>query len=239
VSINITNDMLVTQPQSVSTDGSITTNTSSAEIMVFPFDVKQRVPQIGRQFFAAAQLLVDFEGGNFTIWPVQDSSESNLVPIGSGCATKSVRASNTTSSSANDTAGGDSSTNGHKGSGLTNGAIAGVVVGAVAGVALIIAVIFILMRRRKWMGAPEQTSEGVVHQGNTEMPPGHEVEATSLPQELNGVREIPELNASQQMLELQAAREAGELEASQKASELASKPASPHDQRHEIEGSQK
>jgi hypothetical protein len=178
VSINITNDMLVTQPQSVSTDGSITTNTSSAEIMIFPFDVKQRVPQIGRQFFAAAQLFVDFEGGNFTIWPVEDSSESNLVSIGSGCAVESVGKSNT-SSSANDTAGSNSSTNGHKGSGLTNGAIAGAVVGTVAGVVLIIAVIFILMRRRKRVNAPEQTDEGVAHEETKEMPPGHEVEATT------------------------------------------------------------
>jgi hypothetical protein len=239
VSINITNDMLVTQPQSVNIDGSITTNTSSAEIMIFPFDVKQRVPQIGRQFFAAAQLFVDFEGGNFTIWPAQDSSESNLVPVGSGCATESVGTSNSSSSSANDAAESKSSNNGHKGSGLTNGAIAGAVVGAVAGVALIVAIIFIVVIRRKRVNAPEQTDEGVAHEETKDAPSGHEVEATTSPQELNGVREIPELNASQQMLELQAAREAGELEASQKASELASKPASPHNQRHELEGSQK
>lgn len=130
---------------------------------------------LGRFFFTSAYLMVDHEADTFTLWQANPASKSNLVAIShakDSCASEPTDGGALDGTSGSDGAGGGSGSGGN-GSG-DNGtpvksnvaAIAGGVVGGCAALALIGAVAFFLVRRRRANNAQPGKSSGDMTDGS-------------------------------------------------------------------------
>lgn len=104
---------------------------------------------LGRYFFTAAYLMVDYDASTFSMWQANPSTSSTLVPVSS-------------KSSADCDGGGGSSNSGGSGpssspnpqaeqgssASLSAGAIAGAVIGGICALAIAAAVFFVVRRRK-------------------------------------------------------------------------------------------
>lgn len=121
------------------------------------------VIKIGRNFFSAAYIMVNYDAGEFTIWPANQTARQEIVAVDakgneldadslcSSSENATVTAAGTTPSGTStsrtgtSTAGSASS----ESSSTPVGAIAGGVVGGVAGIAALALVAFLALRRRR------------------------------------------------------------------------------------------
>jgi hypothetical protein len=151
------------------TTGALTTNTSAPDVVAFIALTSTNaddVVRIGRNFFSAAYLMVNYDAGEFTMWPTAQNitPDQNLVAVDTSGAELRDACSADKASTAGGTAGGPDSTGSSSSASTASGeatssggaathnipAIAGGVVGGVAGIASIFAlVICFFLRRRK------------------------------------------------------------------------------------------
>ena len=142
-SVTIPNDLLFVPQQSIQWDsGAITSNQSMLTMLVetLPDGADREIPVLGRNFLEYVYLFVDLDANTFTLWEANVTSDTNLVAVGGDCSSSTSGAQNTTAATNPSTATPAS---------LSTGAIAGIAVGGVAVIALIVAVVFVLLRRRK------------------------------------------------------------------------------------------
>jgi hypothetical protein len=146
--------------------GAIVQNISSS---ILRFNSQQdvlagKLPAVGDSFFSYFYLFVNYEAGEFSLWPATRTGASNLVAVDSTNTTSTYFCSTSANTAATPLPSSSSSS-----SSLSGGAIAGIVVGAVAAVALLASAILIIKRRRQYQqsqtseyqqGAPGQYSQG-------------------------------------------------------------------------------
>ncbi|KAK5138161.1 hypothetical protein LTR08_004856 [Meristemomyces frigidus] len=173
--VRVPNDILIVQPQNIESDGSISTDTSRDLLTI---NMIQGVNagdtlKLGRTFFSAAYLNVDFDAETFTLWAANATADTRLVSQGAQCAQPHSNAPSTTNtgsatgsssatrSSDQSTATGAeeaSSTNiaSSNGGGTTPhstpfspGTIAGIAVGSALGAVLLAAMAVICCLRRR------------------------------------------------------------------------------------------
>ncbi|KAK1781451.1 aspartic peptidase domain-containing protein [Copromyces sp. CBS 386.78] len=168
LSVRIPNSQLIVPPEEIARNGSFVTEPNQ---MALPINRLGTQPAtLGRFFFTSAYLMVDHEADTFTLWQANPTAKSNLVAISH--AKDSCASEPTDGGAANGTSGAGGS---GSGSGGTNapgseageptaktptGAIAGGVVGGVGALALIGAVAFFLVRRRKRTANNTQSGQG-------------------------------------------------------------------------------
>lgn len=157
------NELLVVPPTNVEKDGAVRANDSVREVMLGPTSAALgNGPAIlGRHFFQAAYLMVDYESNSFTLWNANTtSSESNLVALDNCTVSKDTSLTSDDSSTANSAPSQGSNASEDSGvtenetpkSGLSTGAVAGIAVGgtcAVLGAAVAAIVVFCLRRRKR------------------------------------------------------------------------------------------
>jgi hypothetical protein len=83
IDFRIRNDQLVTPDLVIDTNNQVVSNNSVAELLVNPLlpPNQQDMMKLGRPFFSAAYLLVDYESFTFTIWKANQTSDVNLIPV--------------------------------------------------------------------------------------------------------------------------------------------------------------
>ena len=89
---------------------------------------------LGRSFMSSTYLLVDYDRGNFTIWPSRATNETDLVPIGPSSCDQAAPATPSGSRTQ------------YK---ISHGTLAGSIVGACSGLALLITIPCLITRRHK------------------------------------------------------------------------------------------
>lgn len=119
---------------------------------------------LGRYFFTAAYLMVDHDAESFTMWQANPSARTSLVPVvrkatgnrgdceegGEGAGGDSGAGGEGEGNGGNGGGGGtNASTDETAASSVNTGAIAGGVVGSVAALAVLAALVFFLLRRKK------------------------------------------------------------------------------------------
>ncbi|RMY53390.1 hypothetical protein D0863_13967 [Hortaea werneckii] len=169
--IRIPNELLVIHPSNIVDNGRTQYNDTVREVLLDPTVGvnKGDTSILGRHFFQAAYLLVNYDSDSFTIWQANATTESNLVSLGNECpdpgskvAKNDTSDSNTahpTSSSlpsATDEGTSDTSDdtipeNSSESNGISSEAIAGIAVAAafVSGGLVVLAVLYILRRRKR------------------------------------------------------------------------------------------
>ena len=157
------NDLLVVPQTTVQSDGSIQTNSSFDEVMLNPtLGVNDNDFSIlGRYFFQAAYLTVDFDSQTFTLSQAVATSDTKLTALGGECSTPYVNvpaganATHTATSPSH-----SASKEVRRPGGVSTGDIVGAVVGSAFGAALLaaLAVMFYMRRRRRIEGAVGQES---------------------------------------------------------------------------------
>ncbi|KAK5168352.1 uncharacterized protein LTR77_006922 [Saxophila tyrrhenica] len=162
VVVDITNDMLVSVGKTIAPGGGLYLDDETSAVLIQNDDAFI-TPLIGRQFFAAAQLFVDYEAGTFTVSPVEDTTDSNLIAVGKDCAAASdvKPPDDSGGNNGNDQQNHEDGTDGDKHvkpKGLTGGEIAGIVVGVIAALAIVAAIAFYFFRRRRRTDTRESSS---------------------------------------------------------------------------------
>lgn len=79
----IKNDQLVAPDLVIDTNSKVIFNSSVAELLVNPLlpPNDQDMMKLGRPFFSAAYLLVDYDASTFTIWKANQTNDVNLMPV--------------------------------------------------------------------------------------------------------------------------------------------------------------
>lgn len=140
IEIQIPNHQLIMPVYGADTSGLLYINdTENKKIRLWtdtspPGPPEQETIALGRSFMSSTYLLVDYDRGNFTIWPSRATNETDLVPIGPSSCDQAMPATSS-----------DSKTQ-HK---MSNGTLAGSIVGACSGLALLISIPCFLIRRHK------------------------------------------------------------------------------------------
>ncbi|KAI6876458.1 hypothetical protein KC338_g229 [Hortaea werneckii] len=186
--IRIPNELLVIHPSNIVDNGRTQYNDTVREVLLDPtVGVNQGDTSIlGRHFFQAAYLLVNYDSDSFTIWQANATTESSLVSLGKECpdpgskvakndtsdpntahSTSSPLPSATegqTSDPSDDTVTEESS----KSSGISSEAIAGIAVAAafVSGGLVVLAVLYILRRRKRQANIASADSSTQLTQAN-------------------------------------------------------------------------
>src|ERR1700759_429376 len=83
IDFRIRNDQLVVPNQVISANSQVIFNSSVDELLVNPLLPPNDVDmmKLGRPFFSAAYLLVDYESSTFTIWRANQTNDVNLIPV--------------------------------------------------------------------------------------------------------------------------------------------------------------
>lgn len=193
LTIRIPNSQLIVPSEEIARNGSMITEPNRMELPINRLGTQPAT--LGRFFFTSAYLMVDHEADTFTLWQANPTAKSNLVPIShakDSCASEATEGGAGDGTSGSDRTG-DASGSG-SGSGDTNtpgsgdepassktpiAAIAGGVVGGVGALAIIGAVAFFLMRRRRRTADSGKGSTGEVSEGDNTRgfapPPGQGV----------------------------------------------------------------
>ena len=138
IEIRIPNHQLIMPVYGADASGHLYINdTESKRIRLWtdtnpPGPPEEETIALGRSFMSSTYLLVDYDRGNFTIWPSRATNETDLVPIGPSSCDQAVPATVS-----------DVKTQ-HK---MSKGMLAGSIVGACSGTALLIAIPYFLIRR--------------------------------------------------------------------------------------------
>ncbi|KAF2813132.1 acid protease [Mytilinidion resinicola] len=160
LSIRIPNSQLVLPDLTIADDGSIATNTSVQDLMIYSLqDVnKNDMPRIGRYFFTSAYLHVNNEANTYTIWEASPTTNTDVVAVLDDDVAKECNVVQPKATPAESSASVPSSTSSPTGSPspssstsnkLTAGAIAGIIVGSVAVAGLIAVLLWRGHSRRK------------------------------------------------------------------------------------------
>lgn len=168
--VKISNEQLVVPPISYDNNGVFQWNTSFREVLVQGPEVRD-TPRVGSPLLAAAMLSVDYDANTFTVHEMKpgdvNDQPQDLQPIisnGDTCEISNQNAPDDSTDNPGKSPGGDqaesasdvnsdeNADNDEDAGGsrkVSGGAIAGAVVGSLAAVALIGALIFFLLRRRR------------------------------------------------------------------------------------------
>ncbi|MDI1486183.1 MAG: hypothetical protein OHK93_005409 [Ramalina farinacea] len=117
-----------------------------------PVPPEEETIALGRSFMSSMYLLVDYDRGNFTIWPSTATNETDLVPIGpSSCdqplpATPSEPATFSDPAVPSESASSSDSITQHT---VSKRTLAGSIVGGCSGLAILIAIPYCLVRRHR------------------------------------------------------------------------------------------
>ncbi|KAF2494051.1 acid protease [Lophium mytilinum] len=160
LSIRVPNSQLVLPDLTIADDGSIATNTSVQDLMIYSLqDVnKNDMPRIGKYFFTAAYLHVNNDANTFTIWEANPTTDTDVVAVldddlAKECNVVQPKATPIESSGSVPSSTSSSSPTGSppasKSNKLAAGAIAGIAVGSVAVVGLIAVLLWRGHSRRK------------------------------------------------------------------------------------------
>ncbi|KXT17102.1 hypothetical protein AC579_2032 [Pseudocercospora musae] len=154
-STTIPNDALVLPDQYIGRSGALASNSSASTILMAPLENvnSNDVPIIGKEFFSSAYMMVDLDASTYTLWQVNDTTESRLVSVGGSCSEHiEVNSNDTAPLTATATSAGATNTHEAKSEkSLSTGALVGTVVGSAVGASVMaaIAVLVIMRRRRK------------------------------------------------------------------------------------------
>ncbi|KAK3686415.1 hypothetical protein LTR37_019846 [Vermiconidia calcicola] len=86
-SVEVPNNLLVKAPKVNEDDGTISTNTSVREVVIFPAPGEDGETFIlGRPFFSAAYLSVDYDAETFSLWKAHATEHADVVPFGDNCS---------------------------------------------------------------------------------------------------------------------------------------------------------
>jgi hypothetical protein len=172
-SIRVPNTELVVYDRTVASDGSIQTNTSIRDVVVGSLqDVnKDDLPMLGRLFLSSAYLMVNQEAGRFSVWQANTApTDSKIVAVDKENNEISDFCANSTDPTllpSSSTAPSAQSSTQNKHSKFSGGAIGGIVAGAVASLAILGAIGFLLLRRRRSGNATPHVSREVdMHMAN-------------------------------------------------------------------------
>ncbi|EME78392.1 uncharacterized protein MYCFIDRAFT_157184 [Pseudocercospora fijiensis CIRAD86] len=213
-STTIRNDALVLPDQYVDPSGALVSNSSASTILMAPLENvnSNDVPIIGKEFFSSAYMMVDLDASTYTLWQVNDTTETRLISVGGSCSEHiEINSNDTAPPTATATGAASTGTKVAKsGNAFSAGALVGIVVGSAVGASVIAAVaVLVVMRRRrnKITSATELTpASGQVFDQSRSGPPsyqdhrGHgyglaEVPAVdAVPYELTGFHKPQELS---------------------------------------------
>ncbi|KAI7308910.1 hypothetical protein KC315_g13183 [Hortaea werneckii] len=228
--IRIPNELLVIHPSNIVDNGRTQYNDTVREVLLGPSTgVNQGdTPILGRHFFQAAYLLVNYDSNSFTLWQANATTESNLVSLGNECPDPGSKvAKNDTSDSKTahpassslpsatdegtpDTSDDTTPENFSESNGISSEAIAGIVVAAafVSGGLVVLAVLYILRRRKRQAtlaSADSSTQLTPANQSNgydfNGQPPVYEPMSQEM-QEMGGDAQAREMSADQKPIEL-------------------------------------
>ncbi|KAI7544740.1 hypothetical protein KC331_g6621 [Hortaea werneckii] len=228
--IRIPNELLVIHPSNIVDNGRTQYNDTVREVLLDPTVGvnKGDTSILGRHFFQAAYLLVNYDSDSFTIWQANATTESSLVSLGNECpdpgskvAKNDTSGSNTAHStssslpSATDEGTPDTSDdaipeNSSESNGISSEAIAGIAVAAafVSGGLVVLAVLYILRRRKRQAtlaSADSSTQLTPANQSNgydfSGQPPVYEPMSQEM-QEMGGDAQAREMSADQKPIEL-------------------------------------
>lgn len=190
-------------PTNVDTDGVIRSNDSVREVMLDPTSASLgNGPAIlGRHFFQAAYLMVDYETKLFTLWNANTTAtENNLVALNN--CTIDKESSSTISDTATTSQGTAASTSADaaksRDTGLSTGTIAGIAIGGACAAisAAAAAVVAVCLRRRK-KGKPYDSSQfssvALAHHHNYDLNGLRQEAMSAQVNELNGYSNPSEL----------------------------------------------
>ena len=201
-SIKVPNPELVVYDQTVADDGSIQTNTSIRDVVVGSLQGvnKDDLPMLGRLFLSSAYLMVNQEAGRFSVWQANTAAtDSEIVAVDkannevSDFCTNSTNSTRPTLPPSSSTAPAAQ----NQDSKLSGGAIGGIVAGAVAGLAILGAIGFWLLRRRRSFNAtPRLSQEAEMGTADVNSPASDTYgliykEPQELPEYRNRVTELP------------------------------------------------
>ena len=178
---------------------------------------------LGRPFFSAAYLNVDYDAGTFSLWRANPTEEMDLVALGGDCSSPKVNApannittNNATSSgssSSNNTQSGNGTNTAIEGTHLSTGAIVGAVVGSAFGAAALAATAVLLYIRRR--GRREEVAKVAAQDSSINSAPG----ANAPPHDnFDGPRYNEAM--THEVLEMGAEQKPGELAADSKPVEI-------------------
>ncbi|KAK5169028.1 uncharacterized protein LTR77_006337 [Saxophila tyrrhenica] len=215
--ITIPNYLLAVPPTSVTQDGSLFTNQSASEILLAPNvgSNSNDLAILGRHFFQAAYLTVDYDSGVFTISQAKATTDAALVSLDRSClspdeSSNSISSNNPEPSSKNDEPPPDSAESSLNRSDptLSPGAIAGVAIASVVTIALVaVAAVWCVRRRKRSNG---QASEHLSKEDPADSPEHsaafYEARQSTL-QEMAGMADPGELDGKDEPLELSAENE--------------------------------
>lgn len=137
--VRISNNQFIVPQVGFLDTGVRTVNQSQKEILLSP--VASNPATLGRYFFTSAYLMVGHDAQTFTLWQANPLEKSTLTPVASKSTAGEGCEEGTESGSSN-----PSSTSG---SSISTGAIVGAAVGGAAALALLAALAFLLLRRRR------------------------------------------------------------------------------------------
>ncbi|KAF2163902.1 hypothetical protein M409DRAFT_25679 [Zasmidium cellare ATCC 36951] len=152
------NELLVVPPTNVEQDGAIKANETVREIMLGPTSAAlgNKPAILGRHFFQAAYLMVDYETDSFTLWNANTTSTTSRLVALNNCTSNETR-SHTGGASSETSAAPSDASSALSGAGegrvgepaLSSGAIAGIAVGTTCAVFAIAAAVVVFCFRRR------------------------------------------------------------------------------------------
>ncbi|KAJ8606290.1 hypothetical protein MRB53_041041 [Persea americana] len=133
IDFDFPNELLVVPPTNVEKDGAIRANETVREVMLGPTSAAlgNKLAILGRHFFQAAYLMVDYEGDSFTLWNANTTSTTSKLVALNNCtsADRTSRPSDGSSGTSAPPSGNSSAPSETGQNRLSSGAIAGIAVG--------------------------------------------------------------------------------------------------------------
>lgn len=198
-SVKVPNNVFVQPLITINEDGSIFTNNSFEQVRIIaaPGDEGDTFI-LGRPFFSAAYLSVDYDANTFSLWQAKATSDSDLQVFGGNCS--SMPATNNNSNSGNDEQ--TSQSGSAEDRGMSSGAIAGIAVGCAlfaASVGALITLFSFRIRRRRSAkradGNSSTASDATEETRDSYWGPRFYEAMSNQVQELGAERHVGELNA--------------------------------------------
>ncbi|RJE19215.1 hypothetical protein PHISCL_08440 [Aspergillus sclerotialis] len=190
-SVRIPNDQLVIPDLVIDeSSGALQANGSTPELVINSIQLGNAddLPQLGRQLLSSAYLMVNQDAGTYTFWKASLDTDEDLVAVDE---TNKLVDQFCSAADETPTSPKPSSPPKNDDDGLSKGAIAGIVVGCVAGVAIIAAMVFFIVARKKKLrkiagAGPATSNPQTAYTGPRNELDGYYVSKPQIPQELLG-----------------------------------------------------
>ena len=151
--VTVPNTVFVQPLITINDTGSIITNTSYEQVRIIAAPGSEGDTFIlGRPFFSAAYLSVDYDANTFSLWQAKATMDSDLQVFGGNCTDAPANASTNQNSAERSKSGSAKA--------MSSGAIAGITVGGAVFMAATGAIIVLLVLRRKKRARRAKPSDG-------------------------------------------------------------------------------